>query len=164
MIVTVTANPSMDRTVTLAGELQRGAVHRVTSVTSEPGGKGVNVARALTLAGIETVAVLPAAEHDPILAALAGQGVPFHAVPTTQPVRTNIAITENDGTTTKVNEPGAALESAEAEELAWAVLARAGGPLGGAVRIAATRPARQLVRRDGGGAESARLQGRGGHL
>lgn len=125
MIVTVTANPSMDRTVTLAGELQRGAVHRVTSVTSEPGGKGVNVARALTLAGIETVAVLPAAEHDPILAALADQGVPFHAVPTTQPVRTNIAITENDGTTTKVNEPGAVLERAEAEELAWAVLARA---------------------------------------
>lgn len=125
MIVTVTANPSMDRTVTLAGELQRGAVHRVTSVTSEPGGKGVNVARALTLAGIETVAVLPAAEHDPIIAALAGQGVPFHAVPTTQPVRTNIAITENDGTTTKVNEPGAVLERAEAEELAWAVLARA---------------------------------------
>lgn len=125
MIVTVTANPSMDRTVTLAGELQRGAVHRVTLVTSEPGGKGVNVARALTLADIDTVAVLPAAEHDPILAALAGQGVRFHAVPTAHPVRTNFAITENDGTTTKVNEPGAGLEPAEAEELAWAVVQRA---------------------------------------
>ncbi len=51
MIVTVTPNPSIDRTVTLSAPLTRGAVHRVSSVTSEPGGKGVNVARALTLAG-----------------------------------------------------------------------------------------------------------------
>ena len=51
MIVTVTPNPSIDRTVTLTGPLTRGAVHRVSSVTTEPGGKGVNVARALTLAG-----------------------------------------------------------------------------------------------------------------
>ena len=70
MIVTVTPNPSIDRTVSLPDRLVRGAVLRVTSVSSEPGGKGVNVARALTLAGLGTVAVLPAAEHDPILAAL----------------------------------------------------------------------------------------------
>ncbi len=54
MIVTVTPNPSIDRTVTLGTTLTRGAVHRVTSATTEPGGKGVNVARALTLAGLET--------------------------------------------------------------------------------------------------------------
>ena len=41
MIVTVTPNPSIDRTVTLTGPLTRGAVHRVSSVTTEPGGKGV---------------------------------------------------------------------------------------------------------------------------
>lgn len=125
MIVTVTPNPSIDRTVTLPGELVRGAVHRVTSVSSEPGGKGVNVARALTLAGVETVAVLPAAGHDPILVGLRAQGVEFHAVPVAHPVRTNLAITETDGTTTKVNEPGAALDAAEAEALAWAVIQRA---------------------------------------
>ena len=70
MIVTVTPNPSIDRTVTLPAQLVRGAVHRVQSVSTEPGGKGVNVARALTLAGLDTVAVLPAGEHDPIVAAL----------------------------------------------------------------------------------------------
>ena len=125
MIVTVTPNPSIDRTVTLPGELVRGAVQRVASVSSEPGGKGVNVARALTLAGVETVAVLPAAGHDPILAGLRAQGVEFHAVPVAHPVRTNLAITETDGTTTKVNEPGAALDATEAEALAWAVIQRA---------------------------------------
>jgi len=125
MIITVTPNPSIDRTVTLPGELVRGAVHRVTSVSSEPGGKGVNVARALTLADLDTVAVLPAAEHDPILAGLRAQGVAYHAVPVSADVRTNLTITENDGTTTKINEPGSGLGPSEAEELAWAVMQRA---------------------------------------
>ena len=125
MIVTVTPNPSIDRTVSLPGELVRGAVHRVTAVSSEPGGKGVNVARALTLAGLDTIAVLPAGEHDPFLAALRSQRVPFHAVGVSGSVRTNLAITENDGTTTKVNEPGFVLSGAEAAELAEAVAERA---------------------------------------
>lgn len=125
MIITVTPNPSIDRTATLPGELTRGAVHRVTSVTSEPGGKGVNVARALTLAGLDVIAVLPAPDHDPILAGLRSQGVEFHAVPITEGVRTNLTLTESDGTTTKINEPGAALSAAEAEDLAWAVMQRA---------------------------------------
>ena len=81
MIITVTPNPSIDRTVTLPTALVRGAVHRVTSVSSEPGGKGVNVARALTLAGLDVIAVLPAARHDPILVALSAIGVDVHAVP-----------------------------------------------------------------------------------
>jgi len=125
MIVTVTPNPSIDRTVTLPGELVRGAVHRVSSVSSEPGGKGVNVARALTLAGLDVVAVLPAGEHDPILAELRAIGVAFHAVPVAAGVRTNLAITETDGTTTKINEPGAAIAAADIEGLARAVIDRA---------------------------------------
>ncbi len=66
MIVTVTPNPSIDRTVTLPTPLTRGAVHRVQSVSTEPGGKGVNVARALTLAGSTPSPSCRPAEHDPI--------------------------------------------------------------------------------------------------
>ena len=125
MIITVTPNPSIDRTATLGGELLRGGVHRITSVTSEPGGKGVNVARALTLAGLDVTAILPAAEHDPILAGLHAQDVAFAAVPVSGAVRTNLTVTEPDGTTTKFNEPGATLDPAEAEALAWEVMQRA---------------------------------------
>lgn len=125
MIVTVTPNPSIDRTVALPGELIRGAVHRATAVSVEPGGKGVNVARALTLAGLDTVAVLPAAEDDAFLAALRVQHVRFHAVPVSGAVRTNLAITENDGTTTKLNEPGSELSAADTAKLTKAVLERA---------------------------------------
>jgi 1-phosphofructokinase len=125
MIVTVTPNPSIDRTVTLSAPLTRGAVHRVSSVTSEPGGKGVNVARALTLAGLEAVAVLPAPANDPLVAALESSAVPFRCVPTTGAVRTNLAITEHDGTTTKLNEPGAALDPAALDALTSSVVASA---------------------------------------
>ena len=60
MIVTVTLNPSLDRTLSLDEPLTRGAVHRLTPVSTEPGGKGVNVSRALTQNGVDTVALLPA--------------------------------------------------------------------------------------------------------
>jgi 1-phosphofructokinase len=125
MIVTVTPNPSIDRTVTLTAPLTRGAVHRVTSVTTEPGGKGVNVARALTLAGLDALAVLPAPATDPLVDALQASAVAFRCVPTTEAVRTNLAITEHDGTTTKLNEPGAALDAAALEALTRSVLATA---------------------------------------
>jgi 1-phosphofructokinase len=125
MIVTVTPNPSIDRTVTLPAPLVRGAVHRVQSVTNEPGGKGVNVARALTLAGLSTVAVLPAAQHDPIITALGSRGVPFYAVPIDGAVRTNLTITEPDGTTTKINEPGAVIDAPVLAALTQAILDRA---------------------------------------
>ncbi|HEX3546407.1 MAG TPA: 1-phosphofructokinase family hexose kinase [Mycobacterium sp.] len=123
MIVTVTPNPSIDRTVTLDAPLTRGAVHRATSVTTEPGGKGVNVARALTLAGLDAVAVLPAPAADPLVAALRGSAVPFRCVPTTGAVRTNLAITEHDGTTTKLNEPGATLDASALDGLTRSVVA-----------------------------------------
>ena len=125
MIVTVTPNPSIDRTISLTSPLTRGAVHRVSSVTTEPGGKGVNVARALTLAGVDAVAVLPAPADDPLMAALSASAVPFHCVPTAGAVRTNLAVTEHDGTTTKLNEPGAALDHAALDALTMAVIAAA---------------------------------------
>ena len=124
MIVTVTPNPSIDRTVTLPGALVRGAVHRVGEVRVEPGGKGVNVARALTLAGLDVIAVLPVGESDPILAGLRAIGVEVHAVPIAAAVRTNLAITEPDGTTTKLNEPGAVIEARDVAALANAVIER----------------------------------------
>lgn len=121
MIITVTPNPSIDRTATLAVPLVRGAVHRARSVTIEPGGKGVNVARALSLAGLDTVALLPAKSDDPILAALESRHVRYHLIPVTHAVRTNLAVTEPDGTTTKINELGGTLCAATVEALTAAV-------------------------------------------
>lgn len=127
MIVTLTANPSVDRTVALDGPLLRGAVQRAASVTSEPGGKGVNVARAVTAAGCLALAVLPAAPEDPIVLALREAGVPHRPVGVTGRVRTNVTVTEPDGTTTKLNEPGLVLDGDITRRLTEALLREATG-------------------------------------
>ena len=51
MIVTLTLNPSLDRTVEVPG-LVRGEVIRASAGRLDPGGKGVNVARALLANGV----------------------------------------------------------------------------------------------------------------
>ena len=122
MIVTLTANPSLDRTVALDHALVPGAVHRTVGCTDEPGGKGVNVARAVTAAGEHAVAVLPARQEDPLLVEMRRRGLVHHAVHVDGLVRANLAVTDPDGTTTKLNLPGHALTEAARDQLASVLL------------------------------------------
>lgn len=125
MIVTLTANPSIDRTVQLDRALDRGSVLRAVSTRSDPGGKGVNVARVLSAAELEVLAVLPGNPGDPLLRALVEGGIPHRGVATTGLARTNITVAEPDGTTTKINEPGAALSASTLDALADELISRA---------------------------------------
>lgn len=127
MIVTLTANPSLDRTVELGGPLERGEVQRAVSVRQESGGKGVNVSRALKASGLDTLAVLPGDPADPVLAGLEATGVPFAALKIGAPLRSNVALTEPDGVTTKVNEPGPELSEELQEQLLELLVERARG-------------------------------------
>ncbi|GHG43576.1 1-phosphofructokinase [Sinomonas cellulolyticus] len=127
MIVTLTANPSLDRTVELRGPLARGEVQRAVSVRQESGGKGVNVSRALKTSGLETLAVLPGDPGDPVLAGMAATGVPFAALPIGAALRSNLALTEPDGITTKVNEPGPELSFDLQEDLLDLLVERSRG-------------------------------------
>lgn len=114
MIVTVTLNPSLDRTLEVE-RLERGAVLRTSSPTLEAGGKGVNVTRALTANGIPSIAVLPVGggEGAELSALLDAAAVSSRFVPVAGRTRSNITIAEADGTITKLNEPGAALSADE---------------------------------------------------
>ena len=125
MILTLTPNPSIDRTVALDGELSRGQVHRVASVTSQAGGKGVNISRAAVTADIPSIAVVPAAKDDAFVIELLGAGIDCRPVRPAGDVRVNLTITEPDGTTTKLNSPGAAVLPLHLELMAQAVLVRA---------------------------------------
>lgn len=142
-IVTVTPNPSLDRTIELAGELQRGAVQRATRSTAEPGGKGVNVSRVVVASGGDTVAVLPGDELDPVLLGLATRGIPTAALPIGAPLRSNVTVTEPTGTTTKLNEPGPSL-AGRLDDLATLVAgtaaATATGPAARWVVVAGSLP------------------------
>lgn len=128
MIVTVTPNPSLDRTVELAA-LRRGEVNRAVSVRLDPGGKGVNVARALTAAGVETIAALPSgrAPGGRLAELLDAHGVAASTVTIEGATRTNITLVEPDGTTTKINERGPVLTAGEVGALTDRVAGLAAG-------------------------------------
>ncbi|WP_329064853.1 1-phosphofructokinase family hexose kinase [Streptomyces sp. NBC_01429] len=118
MILTVTPNPSLDRTYEVPA-LDRGEVLRATAERMDPGGKGVNVSRAVAAAGRRTVAVLPLGGAPGALVAelLAEQGIEVVPVPVAGATRSNIALAEPDGTLTKINAPGPELTAAESEAL-----------------------------------------------
>ena len=117
VILTVTPNPSLDRTYEVPA-LDRGEVIRATGERMDPGGKGVNVSRAVAAAGRRTVAVLPLGGAPGALVAelLDAQGIEVAPVPVAGATRSNIALAESDGVLTKINAPGPEL-SAEEQEL-----------------------------------------------
>lgn len=134
MIITLTPNPSLDRTVTLPGPLERGGVQRADSVTSQAGGKGINISRAAVSAGVPTLAVLPVLPDSWFVRDLAAAGIGAAVVATDSEPRVNLTISEPDGTTTKLNTPGPTLSVRQLDALtatllqhaadaAWVVLA-----------------------------------------
>ncbi|MGW4800461.1 1-phosphofructokinase family hexose kinase, partial [Nonomuraea sp. NPDC004297] len=126
MILTLTLNPSLDRTIEIAA-LDRGAVIRAAAAHLDPGGKGVNVSRALLANAVTGRAVVPYGgdEGRQLVRLLAAEGLDMVTVPVTGPTRSNVTLAEPDGTITKVNEPGTALSPAELDTIAEAVLAAA---------------------------------------
>ncbi|HZX38007.1 MAG TPA: 1-phosphofructokinase [Streptomyces sp.] len=127
MILTVTPNPSLDRTYEVPS-LDRGEVIRATGERMDPGGKGVNVSRAVAAAGQRTLAVLPLGGAPGALVAdlLDAQGIEVAPVPIAGASRSNIAVAEPDGTLTKINAPGPELSAAEAELLLETVRGQSG--------------------------------------
>ena len=119
MIITLTANPSLDRTIELGAPLAHGAVQRAVGAVQDPGGKGVNISRALQVSGVPTVAIVPGESTDPVLTALSAVDVEFANLPTGEPIRSNITVVDPDGTTTKLN----ALVVERSKGAEWVVLA-----------------------------------------
>ena len=118
MIVTLTPNPSLDRTLFL-DTFTRGAVNRCTATLVEPSGKGINVALALHNHGVPALALLPSggAAGEQLVRLLDAAGLPYRVVSITGTIRTNVSMIEADGTSSKINEPGPTLTSEEVAEL-----------------------------------------------
>lgn len=127
MIVTLTANPSVDLTYAVPA-LTRGELHRARAEPAEPSGKGVNVTRALVANGVASTAVFPCG--GPIGQVLQGllhdEHVPFVAVPVAGPVRVNVSVVEPDGSATKINGPGPTLSPVELHQFVTETLDTAG--------------------------------------
>lgn len=123
MILTLTLNPSLDRTIEVP-ELVRGALVRASATRLDPGGKGVNVARALAAHKLPTCAVVPRGgpEGRQLTELLCEEGIDVCAVPVTAHTRSNVSLVEPDGSVTKINEPGGELAADDLERIVGAVL------------------------------------------
>ncbi|WP_018024832.1 1-phosphofructokinase family hexose kinase [Corynebacterium ulceribovis] len=121
MILTLTANPSIDRTASIPNQLERGGVFRLSEPTDIAGGKGINVSEAIHLAGVDTLALFPANPQGHFVRLVRAANIPHEVVDVAANTRVNLTVVEEDGTTTKLNSAGIALTDAELN----AVIARA---------------------------------------
>lgn len=127
MIITLTLNPSLDRTIEV-DRLTRGEMIRARSARLDPGGKGVNVSRALLGNDVASRAVVTVGgpDGDQLIHLLEIDDIPVRAVRVAGRTRSNVTIAEPDGVVTKLNEPGGSLSPRELDMVAEAVFAEAG--------------------------------------
>ena len=122
MIVTLTPNPSVDRTV-LIDDIVLGSVNRGRRSWTEPSGKGVNVALALHAHEVPVLAVVTAGgcAGAQLQQMLGAAGLDTVVVPIGAEIRSNISLTQPNGSVAKINEPGPRLSDDEADQLLRAV-------------------------------------------
>jgi 1-phosphofructokinase/tagatose 6-phosphate kinase len=119
MIVTVTLNAAIDRTLTVPN-FQRGQRHRASAGLTLAGGKGINIARGLKLLGVPVVATGLAGGRNGtrIVEELTGEAILNDFVRIDGESRTSTAVVDPaDGTYTEINEWGPAVRPEELETL-----------------------------------------------
>ncbi|HET7628485.1 MAG TPA: 1-phosphofructokinase [Bacillales bacterium] len=110
-ILTITLNPAMDVFVHLES-LQPGALHRPSQSIKSPGGKGINVAKALHSFGAPVVAsgFLGGDNGRWIENSLNDAGICTRFQSIAQETRMNVKIVERDGRLTELNSPSPSLK------------------------------------------------------
>src|SRR5215210_5683232 len=119
MIVTVTLNAAIDRTLTVPN-FQRGRRHRASAGLTLAGGKGINVARALKALGVPVVAtgLVGGATGTRIVEALTHEAILNDFVRIDGESRTSTAVVDpTGGTYTEINEWGPVVATEELETL-----------------------------------------------
>jgi 1-phosphofructokinase family hexose kinase len=117
MIITVTLNAALDKTLEVPN-FTVGRRHRSVEQTTMPGGKGVNIARALKRLGQPVIAtgLAGGATGDRIIAALNDEAILNGFVRIRDESRTNTAVLDpTTGAHTEVNERGPAVSAHELE-------------------------------------------------
>ncbi len=125
MILTLTANPAIDRNLSVDRLVFEDRAYILKS-TEGAGGRGINASMVIHSFGGRTAAVTVAggATGDRFQAYLAGCGFPVDFVPTSEEIRTNLTISDHNGLTVKLNEKGQELSPEEVRGLEKAVRKR----------------------------------------
>jgi 1-phosphofructokinase family hexose kinase len=122
LILTLTINPAIDRTIAVDKLVFEDRAY-IQSTNDSAGGRGVNASRVLHDFGSKTTAVLTTGGDTgkQLKSLLAGVGFPTECVLVKSPTRTNLTISDKHGLTLKLNEQGLAITAGELEAVRHAV-------------------------------------------
>ena len=95
MIVTVTMNPAIDKTVDIE-RMERGGLNRIKRVVLDAGGKGINVSKTIKELGLDTIATgfIGGTAVEVIEKFLKEYGIPTDFVVVDGETRTNMKVVE----------------------------------------------------------------------
>ena len=115
MIITITLNPALDRTLRIEHPLEVGKLNRSSSSHLEPGGKGINVSRAVKALGGNSIALgFTAGTNGRVMKdMLTAADIHYDFVDVAGQLRVNTQILDAQGGHTEVNEPGSKLDDAD---------------------------------------------------
>lgn len=118
MIVTVTMNPAIDKTVEI-DRLQAGGLNRIRKVEYDAGGKGINVSKTIRELGGESIATgfLGGNAGKTIENVLNEKNISNDFIWVDGETRTNTKVFEENGAVTELNEPGPAIGEKQLEKL-----------------------------------------------
>ena len=124
LIVTLTINPAIDRTITVDRLAFEDRAYILSSHES-PGGRGINAACVVHSFGGPTLAVLTSGGENGkrLEGHLRCCGFPVAVVPIRNEIRANLTITDKHGLTVNLNEAGPRMEKGEVAALEKAVRA-----------------------------------------
>ena len=118
MIITVTMNPAIDKTVEIPC-LQPGGLNRISRVEYDAGGKGINVSKTIRELGGESIAIgfLGGNAGKTIQNVLNEKQIRHDFIWVEGETRTNTKVLETNGAVTELNESGPVITKEQAEAL-----------------------------------------------
>lgn len=118
MIVTVTMNPAIDKTVDVQN-FEPGGLNRILQVVSDAGGKGINVSKTICELGGKSTATgfVGGSAGNKIIRVLKEWGIEQDFVEVQGETRTNTKVVDPKTGVTELNEPGPAVSDDEMEAL-----------------------------------------------
>lgn len=118
MIITVTMNPAIDKTIDIH-RFVHGGLNRITHMELDAGGKGINVSKTIQQLGGTSLATgfVGGAAGDRIEQTLKEYGIPTDFIRVEGETRTNTKVVEENGTVTELNEPGPYVSEKHIHEL-----------------------------------------------
>ena len=118
MIVTVTMNPAIDKTVDIE-RLERGGLNRISHVELDAGGKGINVSKTISALGGKSIATgFIAGNTGKIIQSVMNEwNIENDFIEVSGETRTNTKVFEKTGELTELNEPGPVVEEKDVKAL-----------------------------------------------